>query len=274
MTLLVVMECLFSATFLADLCNRGERPSAVIVAHHVPVPFAPVFPRQNLLRTTLRVDDCCHQYGIPLYRVYQWDVIPDTFLRQFSLLVVACYPRLLPAARLSSLGIAAWNVHPSALPQLRGPDPLFYSARGDAPPAVTIHHIDETYDTGPVLCMASVAEPTVCDERTYVQTHARAAAELVHSIKWNPPDAKPQHSDPIAPWATIPSAKDYILDPTWSMARVRRFVALTDQRKHPYWVSAAQSWVRVVAERGDIPIPCADGVLWGMQSPVNGKRQV
>ncbi|MFM2310342.1 MAG: methionyl-tRNA formyltransferase [Chloroflexota bacterium] len=268
MTLAVVMECLFSVTFLAELSNRGIRPRAVVIAHPDSTRFVPVVPRHNLLQTHPRVDDWCHQHGIPLYRVYRWSSVPDVFLEQFSSVVIACFPRLLPAQRFFRLGIDAWNVHPSALPNLRGPDPLFYTARGDAPAAITIHLLDETYDTGPVLGREYVAEPTVMNEHTYIETHARSAAALVQNLRKNPPIATPQQSDAPATWAGMPQTHDYTLDSLWTMARVRRFVALTDQRGHPYWVPESRQWVRHLSQLGDITIRCADGMLRGVRSSI------
>ena len=112
MILAVVMECLFSATFITELCGAGTAPDAVVIAHHAPIPFDVVAPRHNLLQSSSRVDELCHRVGIPVYRVYHWQAVPDSFLQQFSFVVVACFPRLLPAQRLARLGVPTWNVHP------------------------------------------------------------------------------------------------------------------------------------------------------------------
>lgn len=71
-----------------------------------------------------------------------------------DLLVVAAYHRLLPAARLAAAGVTAVNLHPSLLPEGRGPAPmahfaLFPELRAAA--GVTMHLLSEGFDEGPIL---------------------------------------------------------------------------------------------------------------------------
>jgi methionyl-tRNA formyltransferase len=54
---------------------------------------------------------------------------------------------LVRAARLGGIG-----VHPSLLPRHRGPDPTYWAiASGDEETGVTVHTIEEQYDTGAIL---------------------------------------------------------------------------------------------------------------------------
>jgi methionyl-tRNA formyltransferase len=56
-------------------------------------------------------------------------------------------------ARLGGIG-----AHPSLLPRHRGPDPYFAAIdRGDSETGVTIHRIDDSYDTGAVLAQQRLA---------------------------------------------------------------------------------------------------------------------
>lgn len=68
-----------------------------------------------------------------------------------DLLVSAAYGYLIPIDRLGSIP-TMMNVHPSLLPQGRGPNPLPHIANGRLDVAgVSIHLIDATFDTGPIL---------------------------------------------------------------------------------------------------------------------------
>lgn len=61
--------------------------------------------------------------------------------------------QLVEAARLGGL-----NVHPSLLPQYRGPDPTYWAiARGDRTTGVTAHAIAAEYDAGPIYARRAVA---------------------------------------------------------------------------------------------------------------------
>jgi methionyl-tRNA formyltransferase len=182
-------------------------------------------------------------------------------LIHFDTIVVVCYPTLLPAQRFTLLGIRALNVHPAPLPDLRGPDPLFYTARGDVPATITIHQLDATYDTGDVLAATRVHLPPSCDELQYIRIHAVQAAQLYSDVVASELVAVPQRAGAPVGWAAFPFAEAYTLDPQWPMVRTQRFIALTDARKHPYWVPGVQQWVRALGVEGPVQVQCADGVL-------------
>ncbi len=261
MLLLVTMECLLSATFLRSLCMAGTIPDAIFVADRDAHGYQRVQTRVNLIRNDDRVDQIAHRYGITLFRVNDWNLVPDAFLTQFAMILVACYPKKLPAARFLRIGVPAWNVHPSALPALRGPDPLFYVARGDAEPAVTIHELDVTYDTGPIIATLPVDLSEECTERQTIITHATVAADLYRYTTNHLHTPFPQGDSENQRWAAIPTAEDFTLRPEWTMRRTARFVMMTDMRNQPYRVPEADLWVRRIEAHGQIPIRCVDGVL-------------
>ena len=66
----------------------------------------------------------------------------------------------LPASLLRVPRWGCLNVHPSLLPQYRGPYPLFWQARhGNRNFGVTIHCMDERFDTGDIAAQAEVELP-------------------------------------------------------------------------------------------------------------------
>lgn len=68
--------------------------------------------------------------------------------------VVVCYgiPWRLPASVLRVPRFGVLNVHPSLLPRHRGPMPVHWAVRnGDAETGVTVHWMDEAFDSGPVV---------------------------------------------------------------------------------------------------------------------------
>ena len=68
---------------------------------------------------------------------------PDRILSYF-------YPRKIPPAVLALA--PAMGTHPSLLPRWRGPDPYFWTIlSGDSRSGVTLHRLDEDYDTGALL---------------------------------------------------------------------------------------------------------------------------
>ncbi|MFC7276045.1 methionyl-tRNA formyltransferase [Paractinoplanes rhizophilus] len=69
-----------------------------------------------------------------------------------DLLVVYGFNWKLPASVLGTPRFGVVNIHTSLLPRYRGPAPVLWAIRnGDPEIGVTIHRMDERFDTGPVL---------------------------------------------------------------------------------------------------------------------------
>jgi len=71
---------------------------------------------------------------------------------RLDLLVVYGFNWKLPAAVLRTPRSGAVNIHSSLLPRYRGPAPVLRAIRnGDAEIGLTVHRMDEQFDTGPIL---------------------------------------------------------------------------------------------------------------------------
>jgi hypothetical protein len=261
MIVVVGMECLLTATFVNTLCEMGRKPAAVILSDATRGSFDRVPHRLPIVFQDGRVDETSHRFDIPLYRVHDWNTVPDQFLMQFHTILVVCYPTLLPAQRFTELGIRAWNVHPAPLPALRGPDPLFYTARGDAPATITIHVLDATYDTGAIIATSRVVIPSGCTELPSIRIHAAHAAQLYVDIAQMGRVGVPQQPAADGLWAAFPRPESYTLQSHWPMERTMRFMALTNARSHAYLVPETRQWVRSIDPAGPVRVQCADGVL-------------
>jgi methionyl-tRNA formyltransferase len=68
-----------------------------------------------------------------------------------DLVISAAFPRLIPHEILEIPTYGAVNLHPSALPAGRGPNPFRLVYEGDDTIGATLHRTDATFDTGPVL---------------------------------------------------------------------------------------------------------------------------
>jgi methionyl-tRNA formyltransferase len=152
-------------------------------------------------------------------------------------LCVACFARKLPASLLSLPRLGALNVHPSLLPDNRGPDPLFWTLwRGDEATGATIHLMDERLDAGPIL--AQQGEP-VPDGMTEAALEARLAILggelLVQSLgEIANGSAHPQPQDESQatafPW---PTEDDFVVTPAWPARRAYRFLTGVARRAAP-----------------------------------------
>lgn len=69
-----------------------------------------------------------------------------------DVLVSFFFPKKIPKSVLELAPRGAFGAHPSLLPAYRGPDPYFWAIRnGDAETGVTLHRLDERYDTGAIV---------------------------------------------------------------------------------------------------------------------------
>lgn len=73
---------------------------------------------------------------------------------------VASFPRLLPTPVIEALPKGILNLHPSLLPNYRGPNPIFWIYHNQEPEAgVTVHFLDEGEDTGDIVLQARFSVP-------------------------------------------------------------------------------------------------------------------
>lgn len=73
-----------------------------------------------------------------------------------ELVLLAWWPHLVRRPFLDAGQRATLNMHPSLLPHGRGKDPNFWSLVDDSPAGVTIHHVDEGIDSGPIAFQATI----------------------------------------------------------------------------------------------------------------------
>lgn len=156
---------------------------------------------------------------IPVWRVGNLHVPRSTDLIasiQAELLVCACFNRKLPAALYERFSLGGLNVHPSLLPDKRGPDPQFWVLKeGTGRTGVTIHRLSQRFDAGPILAQSAVAyhdgtTETDLDSLTSA-SGARLLAELLPDLRAGTATETDQ-DDARATYAAFPTANDFRLD--------------------------------------------------------------
>ncbi|MDO9384675.1 MAG: formyltransferase family protein [Hyphomicrobiaceae bacterium] len=107
------------------------------------------------------LEQYCNKQGIPYFRLTkeglekfsQWSsqLAPD-------ILVVYSMSQLLPPAVFQTPKHGAINLHPSFLPEYRGPNPVFWQYFNMVLcPGVTVHYIDAGEDTGDIISQERIA---------------------------------------------------------------------------------------------------------------------
>jgi methionyl-tRNA formyltransferase len=111
------------------------------------------------------------------------------FVRQAQpeVIAVACWPRLVPSA-FRGLASLAVNVHPSLLPDNRGPAPVYWTLRlGYPTTGVTVHVLTDRADAGPILAQREVPVPAgISAEELELQLAELGGQLLAHAHEGEP----------------------------------------------------------------------------------------
>ena len=145
-----------------------------------------------------------------------------------DLLLLACLPDIVGGATRRTARLAALNLHPSALPRFRGPDPVFWQLRaGIARAGVTVHVVTGAVDAGPIVAQRRLdVRPGIgaaALTAALVRLGVRVLVGLLPSIEHRIRDAVPQ-SESQATRQPHPRAEDFRIDTSWTAERAFRFI--------------------------------------------------
>jgi methionyl-tRNA formyltransferase len=238
----------FSRLPLESLLTGGSEVSAVVIpaAFAASEPFPRrIEPTQPTLSALPIIDpyltpNIVHRawaHHIPVWEIGSLSDPPTLALLaglRPDLIVVACFPFILPAAARQLPRYGCLNLHPSLLPAYRGPIPIFWMARqGERQAGVTLHVMDEGVDTGDIVAQTAFEWP---DGISRIELEQCCAVEgghlLVEAVQqlarsgqlrhW----PQPQTGSSYFSW---PTDKELVIPTNWSARRAFNFIrAATD----------------------------------------------
>jgi len=253
--------CTFSTAPLRLLIEAGHDLCAIVIPSDRTSggrPIAPLSPPQltaiPLVETTSApsIISIGWEHQIPIYQVNRLAAgeTLDTFQQwQADVACVACFPKRLPPALLSVPRWGFLNIHPSLLPHYRGPYPLFWTLRhGDQRFGVTIHFMDEHWDTGDIAAQAEADLPDGISGEEADSTLSQYGAELLRDVLHRLGNsqlyrrAQPEGGS----YFSIPQEIDFAIDTTWSAQRAFNFMRGTKdwQRSYPIEVAGQRFTLR------------------------------
>jgi methionyl-tRNA formyltransferase len=221
----------------------AEEEQARPIAQISPPPSSSELP----LLTPYIEEDTVHlawTHGLPVFTV--GDLAEETVQTLAGLepdvAYVACFPWRIPPALLAAPAEGFLNLHPSLLPDYRGPHPMFWTFRdGRQQTGVTLHQMEESLDTGPIALQAPLhlddgISGTEADWRA-----GQIGGELLllaserleeGSLSLRPQPAGGSYYPP-------PTAADFRLEPSWPAQRAFNFMRGTAGWGQPYPVTIA-----------------------------------
>ncbi|MBO6940876.1 MAG: hypothetical protein JJ863_38230 [Deltaproteobacteria bacterium] len=174
------------------------------------------------------------------------------------------YPRRIEADVLALAPRGAFGTHPSLLPRWRGPDPYYWALReGDAETGVTLHRLEPTYDTGPIVARASVSITETDDAWSLAKKLDRPALRLLGDAaerlsRGEALEGEPQ-PEPTSPWARRPTDDDLAID--WQQPADAILRAVRAAAPEPGATAAfGERWIEVLDAE-----PCDDAPPTGLR---------
>lgn len=184
-------------------------------------------------------------HAVPAFAVHRL-AVPETIAALSALkpdvICVSCFPHRLPPAILNLPRLGCLNVHPSLLPRFRGPVPLFWALRaGVTETGVTVHFMDEGFDTGDVALQRPFPLPDGIPHAELETSLAQMGGDLlVEALQKLATGSLPRQPQPPGfgsdPW---PRDADFELDASWSARHAFNFMRGTANWDRPYFVTVA-----------------------------------
>ncbi|MBC6466601.1 methionyl-tRNA formyltransferase [Actinomadura alba] len=189
-----------------------------------------------------------------------------------DLIVVYGFSWRLPRSVLQISRFGAINVHSSLLPKYRGPAPVLWAIRnGDPHIGITIHRMDENFDTGPILAQQGgiTLEDEVTPERLW--PHIRPVIRDLLPValeRVSRHEAGEEQDDADVSYAGLMEPEFSLID--WSRTareihnQVRTF-RFMGQGQGPI-ARVGERWLKVLRtqlrEAPGVRVECADGPIW------------
>ncbi len=182
----------------------------------------------------------------PAFHSWLQDLAPDV-------VIVACFPWRLPRWVLDLPPRGCLNVHPSLLPDGRGPEPVFRAfRRGLRETGVTVHRMDEAFDAGPIIAQERVPIPDGSTIPSLERDLARIGAGMVLDVLRTSPERTvtpvPQREED-ATYAPMPVADDLVVPTSWDAERAARFIHAVTPVYGPVPVLVLATGQRLMVER-------------------------
>ncbi len=266
----------FGTPTIAELSLRALKDKGLLPGVIVTAPARPQGRGLHLAETPVAL--FAHEHGIPV-------ITPEKITAEvieavqaqgpWDFYLVVAYGKILPTALLDSVQGKVLNVHPSLLPNYRGPSPLeTVLLSDDTETGVTIMQLDKEVDHGPIVAQEIFTIPKEETITCLTEKSAHLGAELLSEVivaylEGNAPCREQDHN--IATQTHKYSKTDGLLDDTMSdWQKWKLFRALGER-----------GWVHFAAFRHGETLPVKitkasyidDAFVIEEVIPANGKRQ-
>lgn len=261
------MEGLFSRRVFESLLQQGLEFTGVVLPRRSTITNKVIIHNKLNVLNTESIESLARYHRIPLFYINgnETNQYQDLLQKQCpAVILLACFPYLLPAAVFNQARLGAYNIHPSLLPAYRGPIPLFWQFYyGDMTAGISIHEVDATFDTGNIVLQQPVQLVDGCNSAQATTLLANMAANLVallfEQIANDQLQSNRQNAE-HARYFSWPDSQQFTIPTSWKARRAFNFM-----RGSRHW----NQMYRIVMENEDhetiasdalafYPEPCTD----------------
>ena len=240
------MDGIFSKECLNSLLENSVSISAIILPLRSGI-TGKRLRTKNLLGQYDSIHDIAREAHIPVYeldKINNQTMDPVFSAIRPNLIVVACFPFRIPAGVYQRLSYGAYNLHPSLLPDYRGPVPLFWQFyHGEKNTGVTLHVLDEGYDTGDIIYQESVRFSDGISGADANRVSARKSAELVIRLLEQFESGMPERTKQVpdsGSYYSWPDIEHFSIPTQWSASRAYNFICATRHWHQAYTIRSAR----------------------------------
>lgn len=147
---------------------------------------------------------------------------------QPDVIIVSCYARRLSLSFISLAKYGSFNIHPSLLPQFRGPTPIFWQYKhGVSDFGVSLHRMTSKFDRGNIVYQKEIQVEDGVSRHVVTKSLAIIASDfvmaLLNDIENNTLTEKPQNNK-LSSYQSFPEKKDYEVSTSWTAKRMYNFI--------------------------------------------------
>ena len=184
-------------------------------------------PQRSLAADPPTAVEVAWEAGLPVIEVGWVDASALAALDALEpdILVLACFPWLLPKAWRARPPRGCVNIHPSLLPAYRGPSPLFWQFHaGETRTGVSVHVVDHGADSGSLIAQQAVAFPDGIDTAEAETRTARVGAALIADWIAGGRNVGPAQPTAGASKQPAPDAEARVIPTSWPVRRAFNFI--------------------------------------------------
>ncbi len=205
----------------------------LVPLHQSPLPIVNPFTENSIVHAAW-------ERQIPVYevsRLYAPLTLATLSFLQPDVACVACFQKRIPNALLKLPRFGFLNLHPSLLPHYRGPHPLFWIFRnGEADTGVTVHFMDDGFDTGDIVTQAPLDLPDGISgndaDRLCAALSAQLMIEAIRALERGVMRRTKQPEE--GSYYSAPTNDDFKIETDWPARRAFNFMRGTWEWGCPY----------------------------------------